>query len=77
MQRMCIIPRPFSSWSAPDPSSRRNQPFAPADRRNAEELVSGNTEYDVSHEVGPVGIHSLRKTLVKSWMDVDTKTRPA
>lgn len=55
----------------------RNQPFAPADRRTAAELVSGNTEYDVSHEVGPVGIHSLRKTLVKSWMDVDTKTRQA
>ncbi|EDR02103.1 uncharacterized protein LACBIDRAFT_309998 [Laccaria bicolor S238N-H82] len=53
-----------------------NQPFAPADRRSAADLVSGNTEYDVSNAVGPVGIHGLRKTLVKSWMDVDTKTRP-
>ena len=39
-------------------------------------MVSGNTEYDESNEVGPVGIHCLRKTLVKGWMDVDTKTRP-
>ncbi|KAI0646104.1 UPF0187-domain-containing protein [Trametes meyenii] len=49
-----------------------NQPFAPGDRRTAEEMMN-----DVSHSYhGPeTGMHSIRRTLLKSWWDVDQITR--
>jgi predicted membrane chloride channel (bestrophin family) len=55
----------YSAW---------NQPFAPADRRTAEEM-DHDVEHDY-HKVGPgVGIDSIRRTLLQSWRNVDTMTR--
>ncbi|KAF5318581.1 hypothetical protein D9619_010751 [Psilocybe cf. subviscida] len=65
--------------TAPDPSSfvfsPLNQPFAPADRRNALELTENKTEYRHPTDNVPAGLASLRRTLVKGWKDVDTLTR--
>ena len=53
----------FSTW---------NQPFAPADRRTAEEILK-----DVGHEYhgADTGMDSLRRTMIRSWRDVDAQTR--
>ena len=51
----------------------RNQPFAPADRRNALELTQ--CEYHLPNEGVEPGLASIRRTLVKGWKDVDTFTR--
>ncbi|THH28925.1 hypothetical protein EUX98_g5262 [Antrodiella citrinella] len=53
----------FSEW---------NQPFAPADRRSAKEMMA-----DVAHDYHGLetGVHSIRKTLLKSWREVDETTR--
>lgn len=47
-----------------------NQPFAPADRRTASELLSekGN-EY-----LGESGVESVRATMVRSWRSVTEMT---
>jgi hypothetical protein len=58
----------FTSW---------NQPLAPADRRNAEELtLSADQEYKSSADadVQP-GMASIRRTLLKNWRDVERITR--
>jgi len=49
-----------------------NQPFAPEDRRNAEDMVS-----DMDHEYygEDTGMDSIRRTLLRSWKSVDTGTR--
>ena len=49
-----------------------NQPFAPADRRSAKEMMD-----DVEHSYHGLdtGMHHIRKTLLKSWKDVDEITR--
>ncbi|KAI0746513.1 hypothetical protein C8Q80DRAFT_775734 [Daedaleopsis nitida] len=66
----------ITAHTCPDPSeyiiSAWNQPFAPGDRRTAEEMMN-----DVSHSYhGPdTGMHSIRRTLLKSWWDVDQITR--
>ena len=52
----------------------RNQPFAPADRRNALELTQSDKEYHLHADAQP-GIPSIRRTLLKGWKDVDTFTR--
>ena len=52
----------------------RNQPFAPADRRNALELTQSDAAYHLHEGVEP-GLASIRRTLVKGWKDVDTYTR--
>jgi len=49
--------------------SSSNQPFAPADCRSAEEIVS-----DVNHEYHE-HMHSIRRTLLKSWRQVEEVTR--
>lgn len=62
----------FSAW---------NQPFAPADRRTAEELMrhdvytppGAKASPDSANEFGTVS--SVRSTLLRSWRDVDSKTR--
>ena len=62
--------------TTPDPESyiftQWNQPFAPGDRRNAREMLD-----DIEHSYhGPgTGMHHIRKTLLKSWNDVDEMTR--
>jgi ion channel-forming bestrophin family protein len=55
----------FSSW---------NQPFAPADRRTAEELTLNSEEYQ-HQDVDGEGMVSIRRTLLKNWRDVDMMTR--
>ncbi|KAJ3856169.1 Bestrophin, RFP-TM, chloride channel-domain-containing protein [Lentinula lateritia] len=58
----------FGSW---------NQPFAPADRRTAQELIQANDAYTHSNH-GPdsqPGSHSIQRTLLKGWKDVDFSTR--
>jgi len=54
-----------------------NQPFAPADRRTAKELVEGGTEYRAPPGEGGVqpGWESIKHTLVKGWKDVEELTR--
>jgi predicted membrane chloride channel (bestrophin family) len=68
----------ITTHTSSDPSafifSPFNQPFAPGDRRTAEEM-----QQDVEHEYhkeGPgVGLDSVRRTMLKSWRDVDRTTR--
>jgi hypothetical protein len=58
----------FTAW---------NQPFAPADRRSAQELIQANEDYTHSAH-GPdsqPGAHSLSRTFIKGWKDVDSSTR--
>jgi predicted membrane chloride channel (bestrophin family) len=57
----------FTAW---------NQPFAPADRRTAEELTLNGEEYQ-HHEVDGEGMTSIRRTLLKNWRDVEMMTRKA
>jgi len=61
-----------------DPSSflfSNNQPFAPADRRTAAELLSSqNVEYT---RAGEDGANSLRRTFVANWREVNEVTREA
>lgn len=61
-----------------DPSEflySNNQPFAPADRRTATELLSNeNVEYVKS---GMSGTDSLRRTFVANWKEVNEVTREA
>jgi hypothetical protein len=52
-----------------------NQPFAPADRRSAQELTASNAPYAIPNAPGAPGFESIRRTLVKGWKDVDTLTR--
>lgn len=65
-----------TAHTTPDPESfiftEWNQPFAPADRRNAKEMLA-----DIEHVYhGPdTGMHHIRRTLLKSWSDVDQMTR--
>ncbi|KAJ7096646.1 Bestrophin, RFP-TM, chloride channel-domain-containing protein [Mycena belliarum] len=58
----------FSAW---------NQPFAPADRRNAHELTDnvGEEYQHADHTDSEPGLASLRRTLLKNWRDVDRITR--
>lgn len=57
----------FTSW---------NQPFAPSDRRSAQELVrDGEADYTHTHEGVDTGMDSIKRTLLKSWKDVEQKTR--
>ncbi|GJE86689.1 Bestrophin, RFP-TM, chloride channel-domain-containing protein [Phanerochaete sordida] len=65
-----------TAHTTPDPESfiftEWNQPFAPADRRNAKEMLS-----DIEHAYHGLdtGVHHIRRTLIKSWADVDEMTR--
>jgi len=63
----------------PDPSeflfTNLNQPFAPADRRGADELLQLGNEYRHPDNKSDAGIQSIRRTLVGSWREVDLVTR--
>lgn len=68
----------ITAHSSPSPEtylySAWNQPFAPADRRTAE-TMKDDEEHEY-HQQGPgVGMDSIRRTLLKSWRDVDRITR--
>lgn len=56
----------FSSW---------NQPFAPADRRTAEDLIKQGTEAYTHNSQSQPGMMSIQRTLLKAWKDVDEHTR--
>jgi predicted membrane chloride channel (bestrophin family) len=52
--------------------SVQNQPFAPGDRRTAAEIVR-DSQHDYHHP--EAGMNTLRKTMLKSWADIDAQTR--
>ncbi|ESK86251.1 UPF0187-domain-containing protein [Moniliophthora roreri MCA 2997] len=59
----------YSSW---------NQPFAPADRRTAQDIIdAGLDSYVRKGEESQVmpGMMSVRRTLLQGWKDVDVQTR--
>ncbi|KAJ3478799.1 hypothetical protein NLI96_g9513 [Meripilus lineatus] len=66
----------ITAHTCPEPNSfiftQWNQPFAPADRRNAKEMMD---DIDHSYHGPDTGMDSIRKTLLKSWRDVDEVTR--
>ncbi|KIJ52290.1 hypothetical protein M422DRAFT_156384 [Sphaerobolus stellatus SS14] len=67
----------ITAHPAPEPASYIfspfNQPFAPADCRHAEEIIS-----DVAHEYHTNrGMDSIRRTLLRSWKQVEEVTRDA
>ncbi|KAG6852778.1 hypothetical protein C0991_009177 [Blastosporella zonata] len=70
----------ITAYTNPGPSSfvfsAWNHPFAPSDRRNAADLVK-DAQYTIPNKKeGPEpGIESIRRTLVKSWREVDSTTR--
>lgn len=49
-----------------------NQPFAPADRHTALQLLSGSGDQNYLDERS--GVENVRATLVKSWRDVNEMT---
>lgn len=51
-----------------------NQPFAPADRRSAADLVQSE-DYQHTHQGVDAGVDSIKRTLLKSWKDIEHKTR--
>jgi len=53
----------YSSW---------NQPFAPSDRRTAEEMI--RDEKNEYHDK-TTGLDKMRKTMLHSWRQVDQDTR--
>ncbi|KAI0684547.1 UPF0187-domain-containing protein [Cytidiella melzeri] len=65
-----------TAHTSPDPDSfiftEWNQPFAPADRRSAKEMME-----DVEHSYHGIdtGVHHIRQTMLRSWRDVDEATR--
>ncbi|KAJ2926685.1 hypothetical protein H1R20_g10406, partial [Candolleomyces eurysporus] len=71
----------ITAHTNPDPSefvfSPLNQPFAPADKRSAAQLVALGENYVTPENDAPAGANSIRRTLVRSWRDVDKFTRKA
>jgi hypothetical protein len=65
----------ITAHPAPDPAtfifSPLNEPFAPADRRNAKELIEGDAYQDPDGKYEP-GLSSIRRTMLKGWKHVDT-----
>ncbi|TFK55017.1 UPF0187-domain-containing protein [Heliocybe sulcata] len=66
----------ITAHSAPDPNeyifSTWNQPFAPGDRRTAEEMLNGGSNEYLHPDTG---VTSVRRTMLRSWRDVDEMTR--
>ncbi|EAU81378.1 hypothetical protein CC1G_05208 [Coprinopsis cinerea okayama7 len=52
-----------------------NQPFAPADKRSAPDLVALGPNYIAPEGDARPGMESVRRTLVRSWKNVDILTR--
>ncbi|KZV93122.1 UPF0187-domain-containing protein [Exidia glandulosa HHB12029] len=66
----------ITAHPAPDPASYiftvDNQPFAPADRTTAKEMVSnGSHEYHAAE----TGMGSIHRTLLRNWREVNEYTR--
>ncbi|EJD43747.1 UPF0187-domain-containing protein [Auricularia subglabra TFB-10046 SS5] len=66
----------ISAHPAPDPASYiftvNNQPFAPADRRTAKEIV---TNRQGEYHVPETGMGSIHRTLLRNWREVNQLTR--
>ncbi|KAF8881234.1 Bestrophin, RFP-TM, chloride channel-domain-containing protein [Infundibulicybe gibba] len=69
----------ITAHTSPDPHSYIftgwNQPFAPADRRTAEQMIATGEEYVRPGSKDEPGMSSIRRTLVRSWRDIDHMTR--
>jgi putative membrane protein len=76
----------ITAHTSPDPDafvySAWNQPFAPSDRRTAEQLIghdsndpNNTNEYSVDGLDTEKGLPSIRRTLLRSWREVDELTR--
>lgn len=69
----------ITAHTNPDPAeyvfSKLNQPFAPADKRSASEIIAMGTEYTAPESDAAAGMNSIRRTLVRSWKNVDLLTR--
>ncbi|KAK7024777.1 Bestrophin, RFP-TM, chloride channel-domain-containing protein [Favolaschia claudopus] len=71
----------ITAHTTPDPTqyvfTAWNQPFAPADRRSAEELTANAAEEyrHRDHEDIEPGMTSIRRVLLKNWRDVERITR--
>ncbi|KAG8968342.1 hypothetical protein FRC03_007801 [Tulasnella sp. 419] len=67
----------ITAHPAPDPASfifsMWNQPFAPADRRTAEDILK-DTDHDYHGKGEGEGIQSVRRTLLKSWREIGEAT---
>lgn len=65
--------------TSPNPAdfvfSPLNQPFAPGDKRSAQEIMALGPDYVAPEADAPPGMNSIRRTLVKSWRNVDILTR--
>ncbi|KAG8889135.1 hypothetical protein FRB98_005610 [Tulasnella sp. 332] len=68
----------IAAHPAPHPNtfifSQWNQPFAPADRRTATEILHERQQHEESHTEQAV-IHSVRQDLLKSYNQIVTATR--
>lgn len=49
-----------------------NQPFAPGDRRTAEDMIQ---DKENEYHGEKTGLDSIRKTLLNSWRQVNQETR--
>ncbi|TEB31878.1 UPF0187-domain-containing protein [Coprinellus micaceus] len=71
----------ITTHTNPDPSefifSALNQPFAPADKRSAADIVAAGENYQTPEADANPGMNSIRRTLVRSWKNVDILTRKA
>ncbi|CAK5270022.1 unnamed protein product [Mycena citricolor] len=69
----------ITAHTSPDPTqfvfSAWNQPFAPTDRRSAEELLNDEEYTHADHGDAEPGISSIRRILLRNWKDVDRMTR--
>ncbi|KAK7046572.1 Bestrophin, RFP-TM, chloride channel-domain-containing protein [Favolaschia claudopus] len=70
----------ITAHTTPDPTTyiftAWNQPLAPADKRNAEELTqTGDVYTHADHSDVEPGMAHIRRTLLKNWRDVDRITR--
>jgi ion channel-forming bestrophin family protein len=66
----------ITAHTSPEPSEFMfgpwNQPFAPADRRCADEIISAGENYTApqNHSVD-AGVPSLRATMLRNWREVE------
>jgi putative membrane protein len=66
----------ITAHPAPDPDdflyTQWNRPFAPADPRSAHRIL---TEVDHEYHDDQLGMHSIRRTMLKSWSQVHETTK--
>ncbi|KAF8988769.1 Bestrophin, RFP-TM, chloride channel-domain-containing protein [Cyathus striatus] len=71
----------ITAHTNPDPAdflfNGWNEPFAPADKRSAEVMVTGPNPciYKTAFDTGDNSEDNIRRTLLRGWREVDRKTR--